>query len=225
VLDPIYVRDHLDEVAARLRDRGIDPSADLERFAALEAERRRLIPEVEALKREQNAAGEAVARAKKAGEDPSGVFAANRERGGRIKALEAELADVDRRRDAILLTVPNLPHESVPRGASPADNVEARTWGELPRFGFEPKPHWDLGAALGILDFERATRMSGARSAPARGSGARSSISCSTCTRASTATRKSSRRSSSTPRRSPAPAICRSSSRTSSRWRGSGTCI
>jgi seryl-tRNA synthetase len=173
VLDPIYVRDHLDEVAARLRDRGIDPSADLERFAALEAERRRLIPEVEALKREQNAAGEAVARAKKAGEDPSGVFAANRERGGRIKALEAELADVDRRRDAILLTVPNLPHESVPRGASPADNVEARTWGELPRFGFEPKPHWDLGAALGILDFERATRMSGARFSVLLGAGAR----------------------------------------------------
>ena len=89
MLDPAYVRDHLSEVEARLRARGIDPSTDLAELAALEAERRRLIPAVENLKREQNAAGEAVARAKKAGQDPSAVFAENKARGGRIKELAA----------------------------------------------------------------------------------------------------------------------------------------
>jgi seryl-tRNA synthetase len=163
MLDPAYVRDHLDTVAARLRTRGLDPSKDLEQFASLEQSRRRLIPEVETLKRDQNAAGEAVARAKKAGEDPSAIFAENKARAGRIKTLEAELAEVEAQRDALLLTIPNLPHDSVPVGASSADNAEVRRWGTPRAFDFEPKPHWDLGPALGILDFERATRMSGAR--------------------------------------------------------------
>jgi seryl-tRNA synthetase len=151
----------------------MDPSADLEKLAGLEAARRRLLPEVEGLKREQNEAGEAVARAKKAGEDPSAVFAANKARGGRIKQLEAELATTEAQRDELLLTLPNLPHESVPVGTSSADNAEVRRWGTNPVFAFTPKPHWDLGVALGILDFERATRMSGARFAVLMGAGAR----------------------------------------------------
>src|SRR6185503_12181348 len=101
MLDPIYVRDHLADVEARLRLRGLDPGADLANLAALEAERRRLIPAVENLKREQNEAGEAVARAKRAGQDPSQVFADNKARAGRIRELEAELAEVERRRDAL----------------------------------------------------------------------------------------------------------------------------
>jgi seryl-tRNA synthetase len=173
VLDPAYVRDNPDVVDARLRSRGLDPSADLATLAALESARRRLLPEVEGLKREQNESGEAVARAKKAGEDPSAVFAANKTRGGRIKQLEAELATIEAQRDDLLLTLPNLPHESVPAGASSEDNVEVRRWGTNPTFTFTPKPHWDLGAALGILDFERATRMSGARFAVLMGAGAR----------------------------------------------------
>ncbi len=128
---------------------------------------------MEGLKRDQNAAGQAVARAKKAGEDPSGVFAENKARGGRIKGLEAELATIDEQRDALLLTLPNLPHETVPVGASAADNTEVRKWGTPGEFSFTPKPHWDLGVALGILDFERATRMSGARFAVLMGAGAR----------------------------------------------------
>jgi seryl-tRNA synthetase len=163
MIDPAYVRDHLAIVEAKLRARGLDPSKELAALTTLEAERRRLIPAVENLKREQNAAGEAVARAKKAGEDPSGIFAENKGRGARIKELEAELAEVDRQRDALLLTLPNLPHDSVPAGKSSADNAEVRRWGTPPAFDFTPKPHWDLGSALGILDFERATRMSGAR--------------------------------------------------------------
>ncbi len=173
MLDPAFVRDNPELVEARLRSRGLDPTADLATLAGLEAARRRLLPEVEGLKREQNTSGDAVARAKKAGEDPSAVFAANKVRGGRIKELEAELATIETQRDAFLLTLPNLPHESVPVGASAAENLEVRRWGTAPVMSFPPKPHWDLGVALGILDFERATRMSGARFAVLMGAGAR----------------------------------------------------
>ncbi|MDA1306289.1 MAG: serine--tRNA ligase [Acidobacteria bacterium] len=172
MLDPVFVRDNPALVEARLRSRGLDPTADLTTLATLEAGRRRLLPEVEGLKRDQNASGEAVARAKKAGEDPSAVFAENKARGARIKTLEAELAEIDAQRDTLLLTLPNLPHESVPVGASADDNVEVRKWGTPKEFAFTPKPHWDLGASLGILDFERATRMSGARFAVLMGAGA-----------------------------------------------------
>lgn len=173
MLDPAFVRDNPELVDARLRSRGMDPSGDLATLAGLESARRRLLPEVEGLKRDQNASGEAVARAKKAGEDPSAVFAANKVRGARIKEMEAELATIEAQRDALLLTLPNLPHESVPVGVSAADNVEVRRWGTPQTFAFTPKPHWDLGTALGILDFERATRMSGARFAVLLNAGAR----------------------------------------------------
>jgi seryl-tRNA synthetase len=173
MLDPAYVREHLGDVEARLRSRGLDPAKELVELAALEADRRRLIPAVEGLKREQNAAGEAVARAKKEGKDPSGIFAENKARAARVRDLEVELAVVERRRDALLLTLPNLPHESVPVGWSPAENKEVRRWGTPPTFEFTPKSHWELGASLGILDFERAARMSGARFSVLLGAGAR----------------------------------------------------
>jgi seryl-tRNA synthetase len=173
MLDPVFVRDNPELVDARLRSRGMDPSADLAALAGLEAARRRMLPEVEGLKRDQNASGDAVARAKKAGEDPSAVFAENKVRGARIKEMEAELATIEAQRDALLLTLPNLPHESVPVGASAEENLEVRRWGTPPAFAFTPKPHWDLGVALGILDFERATRMSGARFSVLLGAGAR----------------------------------------------------
>ena len=147
--------------------------AELDALAALDAERRTLIPNVEELKRQQNASGEDVARAKKAGQDVSHLFAANKARGATIKTLETELDGIEARRRAILLTIPNLPHETVPLGASAADNVEVRKWGAPPVFDFEAKSHVDLGVALGIVDFERATRMSGARFAIMYGAGAR----------------------------------------------------
>jgi seryl-tRNA synthetase len=173
MLDPVFVRDHLPEVEARLRSRGLDPASDLAELAGLEAERRRLIPTVETLKRDQNTAGEHVARAKKEGRDPSGIFAENKARAAKIRELETELADVERKRDARLLTLPNLPHESVPIGKSSADNVEVKRWGTPPKFDFAPQAHFELGPALGILDFERATRMSGARFSVLLGAGAR----------------------------------------------------
>jgi seryl-tRNA synthetase len=175
VIDPALVREQLPHVEARLRARGLDPSADLADLSSLEAERRRLIPLVENLKREQNEAGELVARAKREGRDPSGIFAENKARAGRVRELETELAGIEQRRDARLLVLPNLPHESVPVGKSANDNVEVRTWGTKPVMDFEPRGHLDLGLALGIVDFERATRMSGARFAALMGAGARMS--------------------------------------------------
>ena len=163
MIDPALLRDRPEVVEAKLRSRGLDPDVELADVLTLEAERKRLIPAVEALKREQNAAGEEVARAKREGRDPSGVFAENKARGERIKSLEAALAGVEEQREKRLLMLPNLPHDSVPVGRSAADNVEVRTWGTPRSFDFPAKPHWELGAALGILDFERATRMSGAR--------------------------------------------------------------
>src|SRR5258706_13745412 len=116
MLDPAYVREHLEEVRTGLRNRGLDADAILDSFAALDARRREQIQEVEGLKREQNAAGEEVARAKKQGLDPSAMFAANKARGQRIKQLEAALDEVEQKRIDLLMTVPNLPHPSVPVG-------------------------------------------------------------------------------------------------------------
>ena len=173
MIDPLLVRDRLSDVEARLNLRGVDLSKELAELAKIEAERRRLIPGVENLKREQNASSEAVARAKKEGRDPSAIFGENKARGARIKALETELAEVESRRDALLLRLPNVPHESVPEGKTSADNAEISRWGSPPKFGFTPKPHWELGQTLGILDFERAARMSGARFSVLLGAGAR----------------------------------------------------
>jgi len=173
MLDPAFVRDNPDIIRERIAARGLNMDVELAALAALDAERRTLIPRVEELKRQQNAAGGEVARAKKAGEDASHLFAANKARGAEIKTLEAELDALEARRQAILLTIPNMPHETVPVGASAADNVVVRKWGEPARFDFTPRSHVELGAELGILDFKRAARMSGARFAVLIGAGAR----------------------------------------------------
>jgi seryl-tRNA synthetase len=173
MLDAGYVRDRLEDVRRRLQSRGLQPDAELEQVGTLEASRRRLIPEIEGLKRQQNTAADEVARAKRQGLDASPIFAANKARGQQIKQLELELDRIEQQRSALLMTIPNLPHESVPQGTSAEDNVEVRRSGEPRAFDFEPKPHWDLGPALGILDFERATRMSGARFCVLMGAGAK----------------------------------------------------
>jgi seryl-tRNA synthetase len=173
MLDPAEIRDRLDVVGARLQTRGGDLSAEIADLAALDAERRRLLPLVENLKRDQNSAGDAVARAKREGRDAADLLAANKARAATIREHEVALAEVERRREALLLTLPNLPHASVPVGKSERDNVEVRRHGEPPSFSFSPKPHWELGAELGILDFERAAKMSGARFSVLSGAGAR----------------------------------------------------
>ena len=173
MLDPAYVRDHLDEVRAGLRSRGLEPDAELEQIATLETRRRRLIPEVEGLKREQNTSGDEVARAKRQGIDASPVFAANKARAQQIRQLEVQVENVEKQRASLLMTLPNLPHASVPVGQSADDNTQVRRHGDPREFDFDPRPHWDLGVALGILDFERAAKMSGARFSVLLGAGAR----------------------------------------------------
>ena len=173
MLDPVYLREHMDDVRAAMRNRGVQADAELEQLATLEARRRRLIPELEGLKREQNAAGDEVARAKRQGLDASPIFAANKARAQQIRQLEIQADQVEQQRNGLLMTLPNLPHASVPIGASAADNVEVRRHGEPRSYDFTPRPHWDLGPALGILDFERATKMSGARFSVLMGAGAK----------------------------------------------------
>src|SRR5687767_9399522 len=173
MLDPAYIRDHLDEVKRGLQNRGMNADGELEQLATLENRRRRLIPELEGLKRDQNAAGDEVARVKRQGKDASGIFEANRQRSQHIRQLGIELDQVEQQRSILLMGLPNLPHSTVPVGKSEADNVVVRTWGEPATFDFEPLAHWDLGPALGILDFERATKMSGARFSVLLGAGAR----------------------------------------------------
>jgi len=172
MLDPAFIRDHSDTVRQRLSARGLDLTTELEQLATLESQRRRAIPALEGLKREQNTAGDEVARAKRQGLDASPIFEANKQRAQKIKQLEIELNAVEQQRARLLATVPNIPHESVPVGTNAADNIVVRTWGEPRRFEFEPKAHYDLGPALGILDFERAAKMSGARFAILTGAGA-----------------------------------------------------
>src|SRR6185312_5800534 len=116
MLDAAFVRDHMDDVRTGLRNRGLQADAELEQLATLEARRRRLIPEHEGLKREQNAAGDEVAKAKRQGLDASPIFAANKARAQRIRQLEIEVDQVEQQRTALLMTLPNLPHTSVPVG-------------------------------------------------------------------------------------------------------------
>jgi seryl-tRNA synthetase len=173
MLDPIFVRDHGELVRAGLRSRGIDPDKALEEFATLESARRRIIPEIEGLKRQQNTSGDEIARAARRGIDTTPVRETNRLRAQQIKMLETQLDSIEHQRSGTLLVLPNVPHASVPIGASSADNVEVRRHGEPRAFEFEPQPHWDLGKALGILDFERAAKIAGARFSVLSGAGAR----------------------------------------------------
>jgi seryl-tRNA synthetase len=173
MLDPTLFRDDMTAVRTALESRGIELGAELDALATLDSERRRIIPQIEGLKREQNAAGEEAARAKREGRDISGIQEASRERAQRIKESSAELDAVEERRQRHLLVIPNVPHASVPVGRSAADNLEVRRHGVLRTFTFTPQPHWDLGPALGIIDFERGTKIAGARFTALVAAGAR----------------------------------------------------
>jgi seryl-tRNA synthetase len=173
MLDPAFLRDQFDALRAGLQSRGADLSKELEELAALESRRRRLLPELEGLKRDQNAAADEVARAKRQGLETTGIQESTRARAQKIKQLDVELESIEQRRNRGLLVIPNLPHASVPVGASSADNVEVRRHGTPREFSFTPQAHWDLGPALGIIDFERGTKIAGARFSVLVGPGAR----------------------------------------------------
>jgi seryl-tRNA synthetase len=175
MLDPAYIRDHIDEVRTGLRNRGLDPDKALEEIATLETARRRIIPELEGLKRQQNTSGDEIARAKRQGKDTAPVQEANRARAQQIKQMGLQLDAIEHQRESAVIVLPNLPHQSVPVGKTAADNVEVRRHGQPRAFDFTPVAHWDLGPALGIIDFERGTKVAAARFSVLSGAGARMS--------------------------------------------------
>ena len=163
MLDLNFVRDNLPRVEEMLRQRGADPAAVLKDFLAVDTQRRQAITESETMKARRNKASEDIARLKKAGQDATAAIAETKQLREQIQILEKTAADLDARLQEILSGIPNLPHESVPLGHGPEGNVEIRQWGAPPKFAFTPKPHWELGAELGILDLERAVKLTGAR--------------------------------------------------------------
>lgn len=171
MLDPHFVRDHVDEVRAALAKRRMDVSLDP--FLDLDRRRRELLGEVESLKQARNARSKEIGAILKSGGDAAAAKEEVRAIGERVSALESELGSVEEGLSALLHDLPNLPHASVPEGAGEADNREESRWGEPPVFDFEPQAHDALGEALGILDLARAAKMSGARFALYFGAGAR----------------------------------------------------
>jgi seryl-tRNA synthetase len=173
MLDLAFVRSNLELVEKKLRDRGADPAELLGDFRALDLLRRERITEVEQLKAQRNKLSEQVGQLKKAGQDASAVMEETKALRQRMDALESAATESEEQLRAILMRIPNLPADDVPVGRSDQDNVEVKRWGAAPAFDFAAKPHWELGEALGILDFERAAKVSGARFAVYWGAGAR----------------------------------------------------
>lgn len=171
MLDAKFVRDNLEVVQARMRDRGA--TVDLDQFVQADASRRQWLTAVEQLKYRRNTVSEEVGRLKKAGQDATALIAEMRGVGEQIKKLDEDIRTCDEQIDCFLLSLPNLPHASVPVGQDSSKNPEIRRWGEPRRFDFSPRPHWETGEALGLLDFERASRMAQARFAVLTGLGAR----------------------------------------------------
>lgn len=170
MLDLKFVRDKVERVLQMLKDRHLD--LDLKPFLELDEQRRRILREVEELKYQRNVASDEISRLKREKKESDRQIEEMREVSQKIKALDQELASIEQRFREILLLIPNMPHTSVVVGADEKDNPVVRTWGERPKFDFDPKPHWEIGESLGILDFERAARMTGARFALYWGMGA-----------------------------------------------------
>lgn len=171
MLDIRFVRENMDKVAEMLDCRNTD--VDMTQLKALDEERRRLIGEVEEKKARKNAMSKEIGLIKRDGGDADQLIADMKGVGVEIDSLEAELNSVEDRYFDIIKTIPNMFHHSVPIGNDESDNRLNHQWGEKPVFNFEPKPHWELGESLGILDFERAAKMTGARFAVLKGQGAR----------------------------------------------------
>lgn len=170
MLDPRLIREQPEEIRARLGGRGQD--VDWDGLIKLDREWRDLLLKVEELRHRRKTVSDQIATLKRAKQPTDVQMDEMKTVGERIKSLEDTLRDCEERLNAAALRVPNLPHSSVPAGGDPSANQEIRRWGEPAAFAFQPKPHWDLGEALGILDFERAARMTGARFAVYSGAGA-----------------------------------------------------
>ncbi len=165
MLDLGFVRDNLPLIEEKLRQRGMDPTEVLKDFRALDAERRRLITVAEMLKAKRNRASEEIARLKKEKQDAGAgvLMAETKELRTQGEEAEKQAAQKEEELRDIMARIPNIPHASVPVGKSAEENVEVRRWGAPPKLDFTPKPHWELGEQLGVLDMERAAKLSGAR--------------------------------------------------------------
>lgn len=170
MLDIKYLRENLEEVEERLKTRS--GSVDLSGFKALDEKRRRLLGEAETLKARRNAVSEEIGRLKREKKDASALMAEMQDESARIKSLDSEVAECDSALEAMLLLVPNIPNSSVPVGRDEADNPVVRSWKTPAALDFVPKEHTELGEALGIIDFERAGKLSGARFSLLKGAGA-----------------------------------------------------
>jgi seryl-tRNA synthetase len=173
MLDLTFVRANLELVEEKLRARGADPAALLGNFRVLDASRREAITTAERLKARRNELSQQVGALKKSGQDATAVMEETRALKDKLDELDSTAATLDDRLRQLLAGIPNLTRDEVPIGLSENDNLTVKKWGQIPDFAFTPKPHWELGEALGILDLERATKLSGARFAVYMGAGAR----------------------------------------------------
>jgi seryl-tRNA synthetase len=163
MLDLAFVRDHLELVEGKLRQRGLDPGEVLKNFREIDARRRQAITEAETLKAQRNRTSEEIARLKKNKQDATALIDQTKGLRERIEALEKSAEEQDSAMREVLNTLPNLPHDSVPVGRDEHANQEVRRWGTPPQIDFTAKPHWELGEQLGVLDLQRAAKLSGAR--------------------------------------------------------------
>ncbi|MBM7705097.1 serine--tRNA ligase [Metabacillus iocasae] len=172
MLDLKFLRANFEEVKEKLKCRGEDLT-DLSKFEELDEKRRELIAQTEELKSKRNEVSQQIAIMKREKQDADHLITEMREVGDRVKELDDQLRVVEESLEMLLLSIPNIPHESVPVGETEDDNVEARKWGDVREFSFEPKPHWDLATDLSIVDFERAAKVTGSRFVFYKGLGAR----------------------------------------------------
>lgn len=163
MLDLNFVRENLAAVEEMLRRRRLDPAQVLGDFRAVDERRRSLITQAETLKAQRNRASEEIARIKKAGQDATALMEQNKSLREQGDSLEKQASEAEQQLRSTLAGIPNMPHASVPAGKSTEENVEVRRWGAPPEFSFNPRPHWELGEQLGVLDLERAVKLSGAR--------------------------------------------------------------
>jgi len=171
MLDLKYTRDHLEKVKEEIGRRG--QAIDWDRFSRLDSERREILQEAESLRAQRNQASDVISEKKKKKLDATEEIARMKEVSNRIKELEPRLAEKEEALRDFMMVIPNIPHESVVAGQGDQDNLEMRRWGKIPEFSFSPKPHWDIGEDLDILDFDRGAKITGARFTLYKGLGAR----------------------------------------------------
>jgi len=163
MLDLNFVRDNIPKIEQMLRNRGMNPDTVLKDFRTIDTQRRQAIQSAETVRAERNRLSAEIPKMQKAGQDASQLISDAKDMRVQIQELEKASQEYDASMSEVLVSIPNVPHESVPVGKSAEDNVEVRRWGAPPKFDFTPKPHWDLGEQLGILDLQRAVKVTGGR--------------------------------------------------------------